>query len=250
LAAITASLTAFVVIFCGAFMGVWLRSRLPDHHLDEDTRDVVRLGTGLVGTVAALVLGLLVASAKNAYDTQSSQVTSLTANIILLDQLLARYGPEARESRELLRQAIDPMIQRIWRDDRTSTSKGLPFEIGFSATARILELAPQTEAQHFIKATAIQLSTETAKTRLLLFVEAGTRLPLLFLVVLIFWLTILFASFSLFVSLNPTLIAALCVCAVAASCAIYLILDLGQPFWGLMQISSLPLRHALAPLEP
>jgi hypothetical protein len=231
-------------------MGVWLRSRLPDHHLDEDTRDVVRLGTGLVGSVAAPVLGLLVASAKNAYDTQSSHVTNLTANIILLDQLLARYGPEARESRELLRQAIDPMIQRIWREDRASTHKGIPFEAGFAGTARILELSPKTEAQHLIKATAIQLSTQTAQTRLLLFVESGTRLPLLFLAGLIFWFTILFASFSLFVSINSTLIAALCICAVAASCAIYLILDLGQPFWGLMQISSAPLRNALAPLGP
>ena len=89
--AITASLVAFLAISGGAVMGLLLRRALPEHHLGDETRDVVRLATGLVGTVAALVLGLMVASAKNRYETQSGQVTSLTASIVLLDQVLVRY---------------------------------------------------------------------------------------------------------------------------------------------------------------
>ena len=68
---------------------------LPGHQLSTEDKDVVRLGTGLIGTIAALVLGLLIASAKNSYDTQNSQVRQMTANIILLDNVLAQYGPEA-----------------------------------------------------------------------------------------------------------------------------------------------------------
>jgi hypothetical protein len=250
LGAIVASLIAFAVIVGGAFLGILLRRALPDHHLSEETRDVVRLATGLVGTVAALVLGLMVASAKNSYDTQESQITNLAANLILLDQILERYGEESHEARERLRKAIDPMIRRIWREDRIGAAKDAPFAAGFAATVKIMELAPQTETQRQLKAMAIQASSESIRIRLLLFVEAGTQTPVVFLTVLVLWLAIIFASFSLFTDLNHTMVAALCVCALSAACAIYLILDLGQPFWGLMQISSARLRNALPPLEP
>jgi hypothetical protein len=250
LGAIAASLIAFVLIVAGTVIGILLRRALPEHHLSEETRDVVRLATGLVGTVAALVLGLMVASAKNSYDTQASQITNLAANLILLDQVLERYGAESRESRELLRKAIDPMIQRIWREDRVGAAKDVPFAAGFAAAMKIMELEPQSEAQRQLKAMAIQVSSESIRIRLLLFVEAGTHVPIVFLTVLVLWLALIFASFSLFTDLNHTMIAALCVCALSAACAIYLILDLGQPFWGLMQISSDRLRNALPPLEP
>lgn len=248
--AIVASLIAFVVIVAGAITGIMLRRALPEHHLSDETKDVVRLATGLVGTVTALVLGLMVASAKNSYDTQENQITNLTANLILLDQILERYGDESRESRELLRKAIDPMIQRIWREDRIGAAKGLPFAQGFAAAVKIMELAPQTETQRQLKVMAMQVSGESIRIRLLLFVEAGAQVPVVFLAVLVFWLAIIFASFSLFTDLNHTMIAALCICALSAACAIYLILDLGQPFSGLMQISSARLRNALAPLGP
>jgi hypothetical protein len=247
--AITVSLIAFAFIFGGAFIGALLRRALPDDHLGEQAKDIVRLGTGLIATVAALTLGLLVASAKNSYEMRKNQLATLTADIILLDQVLAQYGPDAREARQHLRQAIGPMIARIWRE-KDAEAGALPFEAGFAANAAIFGLSPQTEGQHAVKAAAIRLGTEVAKTRLLLFVEARDSLPAPFLVVLIFWLTIIFASFSLFSSLNPTVVAALSVFAFSASGAIYLIQDLGRPFWGLMQISSAPLSGALAPLEP
>jgi hypothetical protein len=212
---------------------------------------VVRLGTGLIATIAALVLGLLIASAKSSYDTQSTQVKTLTANIILLDQELAQYGPQAREARDLLRRALGPLVDRLWQENATKAGRGAAFETTAAADAafsKILELSPQTEAQRALKARAVQLTTDVAQTRLALFVQSDNSIPMPFLVVLVFWLTIIFASFSLFSRLNPTLIAMLSVFALSASGAIYLILEMGQPFSGLMQISSAPLRNALAPL--
>jgi hypothetical protein len=94
----------------------------------------------------------------------------------------------------------------------------------------------------------IQVSSDLAQTRLALFVQAGSSIPMPFLAILVFWLAIIFASFSLFSRLNPTLVAALLVFALSAAGALYLVLELNQPFAGLMQISSTPLRTALGPL--
>jgi hypothetical protein len=226
---------------------------LPGHHLADDAKDFIRLGTGLIGTIAALVLGLLIASAKSSYDTQSGQVQRLTADVVLLDQLLAQYGPEARPIRELMRQALGPMVDRLWRDTGSTATKDAPFAAtaaSETAFAKIGELAAQTDAQRSLKARAIQVSTDAAQTRLALFVQAGSSIPMPFLAVLVFWLAIIFASFSLFTKLNPTLVTALVVFALSASAALFLILEMSEPFAGLMQIPSAPLRNALAPLQP
>ena len=243
------SMIAFAIILGGAFIGVLLRRTLPGHHLDEHGKDVIRLGIGLIGTVAALSLGLLVASAKSSFDTQSNRVTGLAADIVLLDELLAQYGPETREARDLLRNTIDSTINRIWSSS-AAPSKGVQLDASFVANPRLLELQPQTEPQLQVKAMAMRISADVARARLRLFVDDGVSVPMPFLAVLVFWLTIIFASFSLFSPLNPTTVVALTVVALSASCAIYLILDLARPFWGLIEVSSEPLRNALAPLGP
>ena len=250
---IIVSLIAFAAIMGGAFLGAFLRNALPDHHLADDAKDIVRLGAGLVGTIAALVLGLLIASAKSSYDTQSSQVQRLTADVVQLDQLLAQYGSEARPIRDLMRQALGPVVEQLWRESRSAATKDAPFvgsTVAEDAFARIGELAPQTDAQRSLKARAIQVSTDLVQTRLALFVQAGSSIPMPFVAVLVFWLAIIFASFSLFARLNPTLIVALVVFALSASAALFLIAEMSEPFSGLMQIPSAPLRNALASLPP
>ena len=120
-------LIAFAFTFGGALIGVGLRKALPEHHLADDTKDVVRLGTGLIGTIAALVLGLLIASANSSYQTQSGQVQRLTADVILLDNLLAQYGPEAQPARELMRGAVGLMVERMWREGSSASVAQTPF---------------------------------------------------------------------------------------------------------------------------
>src|SRR5260370_13838166 len=108
MSALALSCLIFVSTLGGIFFGTLLRRALPEHHLSKDSQDVVRLGVGLIATIAAVVLGLLIAAAKSSFDTQSTQIKQITADIILLDNLLAQYGPEARPIREEMRSTIDP----------------------------------------------------------------------------------------------------------------------------------------------
>ena len=221
---------------------------LPGHRLSAEDKDVVRLGTGLIATIAALVLGLLIASAKSSYDTQSTQIRQMTANIILLDNLLAQYGPDASASRDLLRRGIVLLVDRMWRENSSDSAKAAPFAASDASEAfyaKVQQLAPQIDAQRSLQARAMQISTDIAQTRLLLFAQAGNSVPMPFLVVLIFWLTMIFASFGLFARPSANVIGCLLIFAISAAGAIYLIPELGQPFAGLMEISSAPLRNAL-----
>lgn len=248
--------TSLIVLACisgGVLLGIFLHNTLPGRHLDPDTKDVVRLCTGLIGTIAALVLSLLIASAKSSFDTHSIQVQQLTANVIMLDELLAQYGPEAGVARDLMRPAIVKLADRIWREDASDIAKGSPFEASRESKEllkKIQDLTPDSDAQRNIKNQAIQATSELAKTRFLLFAAAKNSIPMPFLVVLVFWLTILFASFSLFAEPNAFVVSFLFIFALSAAGAIFLILDLGQPFVGLIQISSEPLRNAVAPVGP
>jgi hypothetical protein len=245
------SLIAFAFVFGGALLGMFVRKRLPGHHLSGDTKDVVRLGTGLIATIAALVLGLLIASANSTYETQSSQVKQLTANIVLLNRTLAQYGPETDPVRNLLRRVVATLADRMWRENSSGSAKAGSFEASAAALSfydEIQKLSPGNEAQRSLQARAIDASTDLAKTRLLLFAKAGGSIPVPFLVVLVSWLAIIFASFSLFADNNATTISALCIFAFSTSASLFLILELSQPFTGLMMISDQPLRNALAPL--
>src|ERR1700752_5057436 len=97
------SLVAFMFIFGGTIVGMLLRRTRPIHHLRDDSRDVIKLATGLVGTMSAMVLGLLVASAKGFYDAQTTEMTQVSANIVFLDRALVRYRPETGVARETWR---------------------------------------------------------------------------------------------------------------------------------------------------
>jgi hypothetical protein len=247
---IALSFIALACLLSGIVLGTLLRNALPEQSLSGDAKDVVRLGTGLIGTIAALVLGLLIASAKSSHDTQKAQVRQMTANIILLDSLLAQFGKEARVPRELLRRVVVSLVDRGW--NHRTMRIAAPFEASSEAealNAQIQQLCPQTEAQHSLHARMIKTTSEMWRTRLLLFTEKDEALPMPFLVVLVFWLTIIFVSFSLFASPSPVVIGALLVFALSATGAIYLILELSQPFGGLMQIRSNQLRNALLPLD-
>lgn len=116
--------------------------------------------------------------------------------------------------------------------------------------AKLQQLSPQNDSQRSLQARAIQVATDIAQTRLLLFAQTNNSITMPFLVVLIFWLTIIFGSFGLFAKPSATVFGSLFVFALSAAGAIYLVLELGQPFAGLMQISSKPLRNVLTPLSP
>ena len=242
---------SFAIIFSGALLGMLLRFVLPEPHLNSDTKDVVRLSTGLIATLSALVLGLLVASAQASYQTQANQIRQITANVILLDNILARAGPQAQPLRVLLRSGVDILVERIWgARGAAPANAAVPFQASAQSDQffdKLLELTPQNDAQRQMQSRAIQITTDLAQTRIL-FAQSDSAIPKPFMAVLVFWITIIFVSFGLFARPNLTIVAALLVSALSASSAILLILDLSHPFSGLITISSAPLSHALAAL--
>jgi hypothetical protein len=239
------------LLVAGALAGVVLRHVLPQHHLDTHAKDVVRLGCALIATISGLVLSLLINSGKSNFDAQRDEVRQFATNVILLDHLLEQYGPESRQARADLRAAVSAAADRIWSEATAKTKPGTPFTTtaaGQASERAIRDLAPANEAQRLYQSQAIQVLNSILQTRLVLYEQSSTHLPVAFLAVLVFWLFILFASFTLFSPLNATAFAAIVVIALSASGAIFLILEMSQPFSGLMQIDSAPVRQALAPL--
>jgi hypothetical protein len=236
--------TAFACVFGGALLGMLLRRALPAHHLSAESKDVVKLATGLVGTMAALALGLLLASAKSSYDAQADELRQMGASALLLDRALAHYGPEAQEARHLLRESVAHALENIW-------SAGGPQLPPPAATRKkdfydaLEQLAPQSPAQRLLQTQALRIAVDLGRLRLLLFEESKRSMPTPFLTMLVFWLTIIFVSFGLLAPPNGTVVATMFVCALSVSGAIFLILELAHPFGGLLQISHASLHSTL-----
>jgi hypothetical protein len=196
------------------------------------------------------VLGLMIASAKNSYDSQIANVRQLTTNIILLDELLEQYGPETSRARATIRRAAAITVQRIWREG-TEAERAATFSPSGAAAQFFLgieNLAPNSDLQRSIKPRILDVATELARTRLLLFVHVDNPIPVPLLVIVILWLTVIFASFTLFAEPNAVVAVASLIYALAVSSALFLIVDMSQPFTGLMKISNEPLKHVLPQL--
>ena len=245
------ALIVFACVFGGALLGMVLRLLTPEHHLSQDSQDVIKLGMGLIATMAALVLGLVIATAKSSYDMHRDAVKSSAAKALLLDRVLASYGPETKETRDLLRQILARRLDEIWPEDRSRSAgsdgpRTAPTAREFEA--RILQLSPQNDGQRWLQSQALQIASDVMETRWLVLGGQGSSIPLPFLVVVVFWLTIIFGSFGLFAPRNATVVAVLFLCALSLAGSIFLILEMDQPFQGLMKISGAPLRYALSQL--
>jgi len=246
---IAANAITFCLIFGAGLLGMLLRKALPADHLSDNSKNVVTLGMGLVGTMAALVLGLLIASAKESYDAQSSALLQMSAKIISLDRTLARYGPEANESRELLHREVVHIIDRLWPQNMSQMAQLAP-TTGFSGALddAIEGLAPKDDRQRLLRSTALTLATDISQARWLMYEQGTTMVSKPLVVVVVFWLTFIFLSWGLFAPVNGTVIATFFVAAVSVSAAIFLVLEMYMPYAGILRISSVPLRAALSQL--
>jgi hypothetical protein len=243
-------LISFVAISAGIAIGMALRNHVPAERLGPATKELIRLGAGFLATLAAVLLSLMIASAKSSYDTQDSHFRQLAAYLVETDQLLAQYGPETTEVRILMRQAVPAAIDRIWREKRSASqdSAFTAASLAEQLNSAIAALSPANDAQRALKRRIEEAGAEIARTRLLMFADSETAILTPFLLILIFWLAVVFASYSLFVEPGAVVVAALLVFALSISSALFLVADLSQPFAGLMQIPKEQLRHTLAPL--
>jgi len=246
---------SFVVlgfVLTGVLVGAVARRILPDEHLSSDAKDVVKMATTFIATLSALVLGLLIATAKTSFDTKSIQVKQLTANVILLDQLLAQYGLETIPARQIARRDIDILIERIWHEHAANAINSIGFKVSDDAKAYfhdLFSLSPNNEMQQALKNRIVRIATQLAQERLSLYVQSNNTISTPFIVILAFWLTMIFFILSLLTRLNLLTGLILFACALSVCASVFLILDLDRAFSGMIQIPNTPLRNALMPID-
>ncbi len=245
---IAIGLIVLVCTFGGALLGMFLRTVLPEHHLNDASKDVVKLVTGLIATLAALVLGLLVASSKNSFDTVNEGFRESAAKIILLDRALAQYGPETKEVRDLLKAGFTARVEQFFTKGQSgnstlNSSQATATMEGFQQ--RLRALSPQNDTQRALQSRALELTDAVTQARWLGIAHEENSIPTPFMVVLVFWLAAMFASFGLFARRNAVAIVVLFLGAVSLSAAIFLIEELNNPLEGIISISRAPMDRAL-----
>lgn len=251
MSSMTISVFSFSCIFIGALFGFFLHSILPEHHLSDKTMDSVKVGISLIATLTALVLGLLVSSAKDSFDTMNAELTQGGAKVILVDRVLARYGPETNEARAELRRCLVSGIEIVWPKSKRSQSSVNLIErrAGIEEVHDMLRrLSPQNEYQRLLLAQALGIMNELSRSRWFVIEQLQGSLPRPFLVILVLWLTVFFICFGLLSEANTTVVMVILICALSVAGAIFLILEMGSPLQGLVKVSSAPLQNALSNL--
>lgn len=252
MSAIAIACIVFVCAFGGALAGLWLSTVLPGHHGSSESKEVIGLGVGMIATMTALILGLMTASAKGAFDAKDAAVKHVAVTILALDRMLADFGPETAQIRGLVKQSVDRRIAETWPEE-ASPERTPEFSQQTAAAEGIVklitDLSPQNPAQAWYQARALDLAADVLQTRFTVFGDDGSSVSPAFLVVVFFWLTVIFGSFGLRAPRNATVISILFVCALSVAASVFLIMEMDTPFAGLMKISSSPLRFTLAHLD-
>jgi len=239
------TLIAWGCMFCGVQLGNVIRRYSPEYHRNGDSKDAIRAGSAVIGTLAALVLGLMVSSASKNFDALNGGLTENAASYIDLDRILAQYGPDANPTRDLLKRGVEAEIQRIWPKDSAEVPS-ISYSPELEAVARSLrELNPQDDSQTILKARALQLLGDALEQRWQVVAQAHTYVPTAFVVIVVFWFTVLFAIFTLLSPSNATVNSFMLFCTIAVAGGVFLVLDMSQPFSGLIIVNRGPMEAAL-----
>ena len=244
--ALTISLVAFLFIFGGSLLGIYLQTKLPSHHLYQGSKDTMRLAIGLTATMAALVLSLLVNSAKDSYTVKRGEIMRMAANVMYLDGLLAVYGPEARGARTLISNGVDRALERPSSEHESQSYGVKPLAAGaIDIYKAIQNLTPHDNNQRILQTEALRVCFTLGQDRWLLYEQSGGFVLIPIVVMLIFWIILIFVSFGILSPSNSTTIVCLFLSALTVSSAIFLILALDQPFQGLLRFGGTPILSIL-----
>jgi hypothetical protein len=239
-------LLVFGCLLGAVLVGVRLRRLLPDHHLSSDSKDAVKLAMGLVATMTALVLGLLISSAKSSFDTERNEVVQMAAKMVFLDRLLALYGPDASGVRRLFRDTVAESLHRMWPGDaRAQIQPGPNRRKGDAIYEAIQNLSPHDDTQRGLKIQAVNLAIDLGQLQALLTAQSVSSISKPLLAMMLCWLVVIFLGFSLLAPPNATTTIALIASVFSVAGAVFLILELDQPMTGIFRISSQPIVNAL-----
>jgi len=241
----------FVAVFGGALLGMYLRAVLPGHHLSSESKDIIRIAMAMIATLAAVVAALLIASAKSSFDSKNSALTRAAASYVLLDRTLAEYGADTKPVRDQLHDIAVMRLHQIWPEEKAGTlnPEAVRRGLGIEAIQRqILDLVPRNDAQQWLKSRALQLGGDIEETRWTAVEQLGSGIQWPLLTVMIFWFAAIFASFGLFAPANGSVVMALFACALSVAGSVYLIVEMDQPYGGLIRLSSAPLVTAIGQL--
>jgi hypothetical protein len=230
----TTPLLVAALLVLALALGRTIHRFIPQEKLSADTRDSMKLAVGWVATMSALILGLLVNSAKMNYDMQRNTVIQLSAKIAMLDRVLDLYGPETTDARTQLRTATEGFVQSLWPQHANASAEFAPDkQAGAAIYIAIQGLSPKDETQKSLKTNSLTLATQIAELRALLVAQAGAYISRPLLVVLVTWLVVIFLSFSVLAPRNALAMTTLLVSVFSISGAIFLIIELDNPFSGL-----------------
>jgi hypothetical protein len=237
----------FVCLFGSAMGSLILHRRLPEPSLTKETQDVMKLGVGMIVAMSTLVLGLLTASVKGEFDSVNADVKQFATELVLLDRTLRLYGAEAEPARQELIRYVQRALAETWPGSgqpalvEDATAEALLDR----AEQRILALKPADETRSTHKTTATSEIESIVNQRWKLVEEAQNSISPIMIVVLIFWLSITFASFGYNAPRNRIVISVFFLCAASIGGAMFLILELDGPFDGIVKVSPEPLEVTL-----
>jgi hypothetical protein len=237
----------FAIIFGGALFGMLLAKILPDQHMSTESRDAIRLVMAMLATLSAVVLGLLTGSSISSLAEKDGELRSAGVQFIMLDRTLAEYGPETAQTRALLKGLLEERIGQIWPEEGGAVSlTALGTGAGINLVQRdLFALSPKTEQQRWLQSNALKITDTIAESRWTTVEQIGSRFPWAFFIVVVAWQVVIFATFGLFSPRNASVVAALLVAALAIAGPIFMMLEMDQPYGGLVKIPSTSLRVAL-----
>lgn len=246
------ALLVAALMMAGALGGGFLRRRLSSRHFDDETKDVVKLGLGFLATLSALVMGLVISSSKASYDAKAEMVHTSAALIIEFDTSLRQIGPAADPIRQLLRDAVASTMHQIWSTQ--GATSGLPDSVATKRRVGQLEkmlfdLSVTGEMQRKAQANAFNAVAELTRINAVAFTQRGSDVITPLLSVVACWMMLNIAGWNLFAPANRMVMAVNVVCALSVASAIFLILEMDQPFNGVIGISDAPMRAALLRLS-
>lgn len=249
MSSLSISVLTLACVFGASLLGMVLNKVLPVSHLNDGSRDTVKLVTGLLATLSALVLGLLIASSKGSYDRTNQEFLQISVEVVLLDHALAAYGPETKEVRTQLVTAYKARIDQLFPGTEagaaSSPLQARPLAIE-NVETKLRALLPASDAQRAHMTRALQLIDNVTRAGWLLTIEqADTEVPRPMLGVLISWLIAMFLGFGLVAPRNATTVFALLIGALAVSTSIFLIEEMSHPLDGVISISAAPMRNAM-----